>query len=655
MENYKVVNIFLSKIANLDRIVKRLVMVLFDSIFVVIVLIGSFSISLNYLNWPKDELFWIIYGAPVIAIPVFFSFRLYQSVVRYIGFKALWSIFQAVTLYAVIWGLFSLMANHPVIASLLGITSNFADSGGYFEGISRSVILINWMLALIVIGSSRLLARWLFGDSNLNTNKGKSKVIIYGAGSAGRQLSQALQLSTEYKHVAYIDDNKAKDGAYINNIPVFSYNSIQKIIEQNNISEVLLALPSISRKKRNEIIEKLSLFSVHVRSLPSVSELAEGKVKIDDLLEIDIRDLLGRELVQPNKNLLKIKITDKVVLVTGAGGSIGSELCRQIIFLKPKRLILFETSEPSLYQIEQELININKSNIEIHPVIGSVRDFKRMKDIFNYYEVQTIYHAAAYKHVPLVEYNQSQGVLNNAIGTMLAAEAAIAEKVETFVLISTDKAVRPTSTMGAAKRVAELVLQALAQQPNNTCLTMVRFGNVLDSSGSVIPLFKKQIKEGGPITVTDANMVRYFMTIPEAVELVIQAGAMGEGGDVFVLDMGEPVKIYDLAVKMIQLSGLQVLDDNNPDGDIEIKYTGLRPGEKLYEELLVGDNVTETENKLIMRANEKMIDWDNLKPMLNELEEASINAEHEKIRKLLKRIVPQFKPQSNIVDLIYNK
>jgi len=406
----------------------------------------------------------------------------------------------------------------------------------------------------------------------------------------------------------------------------------------------LLALPSISRKKRNEIIEKLSPFSVHVRSLPSVSELAEGKVKIDDLLEIDIRDLLGRELVQPNKNLLKIKITDKVVLVTGAGGSIGSELCRQILSLKPKQLILFEVSESSLYHLEQELTSTNISNIEIFPVLGSVRDLKRMKDIFSYYAVQTIYHAAAYKHVPLVEYNPSQGILNNAIGTMLAAEAAIAEKVETFVLISTDKAVRPTSTMGAAKRVAELVLQALAQKPNNTCLTMVRFGNVLDSSGSVIPLFKKQIQEGGPITVTDANMVRYFMTIPEAVELVIQAGAMSEGGDVFVLDMGKPLKIYDLALNMIQLSGLQVLDDNNPDGDIEIKFTGLRPGEKLYEELLVGDNTTETENKLIMRAHETMIDWDDLKPMLNELEEASINAEHKKIRKLLKQIVPQFKP-----------
>jgi len=605
-------------------------MIFVDSVLIVSILLSSFSIRLGYWYWPKEELFWIIFGAPVVAIPVFISFRLYQSVVRYIGVQALASIGQAVTLYAVIWGLLGYMAS--------------------IEGIPRSVILINWMLTIIVFGGSRIIARWMFTDEEPSTNRKKSNVIIYGAGSAGRQLSHSLQLSTEYKHVAYIDDSLAKDGSYINNVPVFSYNKIQSLIEKNNVSEILLALPSISRKKRNEIIEKLSPFSVHVRSLPSVTDLAEGKVKIDDLLEIDIGDLLGREPVSPNEKLLKIKITDKVVLVTGAGGSIGSELCRQILFLKPKRLILFEASESSLYQIEQELTNLNILNIEISPIIGSVRDLKRMKHIFNYYEVQTIYHAAAYKHVPLVEYNQSQGVLNNTIGTMLAAEAAIAEKVETFVLISTDKAVRPTSTMGATKRVAELVLQALSQQPNSTCLTMVRFGNVLDSSGSVIPLFKKQIKKGGPITVTDANMVRYFMTISEAVELVIQAGAMGEGGDVFVLDMGEPVKIYDLAIKMIQLSGLQVLDDNNSDGDIEIMYTGLRPGEKLYEELLVGNNVTETENKLIMRAQEEMIDWDNLKPMLNELNEASINTELARIKKLLIQIVPEFNPNSHAID-----
>jgi len=620
----------IKKLTELNRVTKQLIMVFVDSVLIVSVLLSSFSIRLGYWYWPNEEIFWIIFGTPVIAIPVFISFRLYRSVVRYIGSRALWSIVQAVTLYAVIWGLLGYMT--------------------FVAGIPRSVILINWMLTIIVIGGSRIIARWVFTDEENYTNRKKSNVIIYGAGSAGRQLSHALQLSREYSHVAYIDDDLVNHGTYINNVPVFSYSKIQSLIEKNNVSEILLALPSISRKKQSEIIEKLSSFSVHVRSLPSVSHLAEGKVKIDDLLEIDIGDLLGREPATANQKLLKIKITNKVVLVTGAGGSIGSELCRQILYLKPKQLILFEISESSLYQIEQELINSNTPNTKISAVIGSVRDLKRMQSIFNHYGVQTIYHAAAYKHVPLVEYNQSQGVLNNTIGTMLAVEAAIAEKVETFVLISTDKAVRPSSTMGATKRVAELILQALAQQPNKTCLTMVRFGNVLDSSGSVIPLFKKQIKKGGPITVTDINMVRYFMTIPEAVQLVIQAGAMGEGGDVFVLDMGEPVKIYDLAVKMIQSSGLQVLDENNPDGDIEIKYTGLRPGEKLYEELLVGNNVTETENKLIMRAQEEMIDWDNLKPILNELNEASINAEQEKIRELLIQIVPEFNPNSHATD-----
>lgn len=653
IEGLKLIRKLITKLTELNRITKQLIMMFVDSVLVLLALLSAFSLSLHYWYLPKEGLIKIIFIAPVIAIPIFFSFRMYHSVTRFIGTRALWSIAQAATLYAVVWGLFSLMSNHPVLMKLLMLDSDpFSRSGVYFEGISRSVIFINWMLVLIIIGCSRLLARVFLNNNNYYIATRKTKVIIYGAGSAGRQLADVLRTSKEYKLIAYIDEDLLKVGAYVNNIPVFSNNDIEKLILKNEISEVFIALPSISRNKRQKIIKKLSALSVHVRSLPSVSELAEGKVKINDLLEIDIRDLLGRELVQPNENLLKIKITNKIVLVTGAGGSIGSELCRQIIQLKPTKLILFEVSESSLYQIEWELTEAN-NNVEIFSVLGSVRDFKRMKDIFNYYEVETIYHAAAYKHVPLVEYNPSQGVLNNSIGTLLAAQAAIAENVETFVLISTDKAVRPTSTMGAAKRVAELVLQALANQSNKTCLTMVRFGNVLDSSGSVIPLFKKQIKAGGPITVTDANMVRYFMTIPEAVELVIQAGAMGEGGEVFVLDMGKPVKIYDLAVKMIQLSGLQVLDESNPDGDIEINYTGLRPGEKLYEELLVGDNILKTENKLIMSANEQMIDWDELKPMLSELEKAAINAEHEKIRKILKRLVPQFRPQSNIVE--FNK
>ena len=624
----------INKLTELNRITKQFIIAFVDSVLIVSVLLSSFSIRLGYWFWPNEEIFWIIFGAPVIAIPIFISFRLYRSVIRYIGSRALWSISQAVTLYAVVWGLLSYMT------AIGGIPD--------ISGIPRSVILINWMLTIIVIGGVRVIARWIFTGKNLFTSDEKTNVIIYGAGSAGRQLSHALQLSTEYKHVAYIDDTLAKDRTYINNIPVFAYKNIRKLIKKNNVSEVLLALPSVSRKKRNEIIEKLSPLPILVRSLPSVSELAQGKVRVNDLLEIDIGDLLGRDPVIPNNKLLKTNISKKVVLVTGAGGSIGSELCRQIVSLKPEKLILYDISESSLYQIEQELIDIGMPNVEIFPVIGSISDIDRMKVIFN--GVQTIYHAAAYKHVPLVEYNQSQGVLNNAIGTMIAAEVAISSNVETFVLISTDKSVRPTSVMGVSKRVAELVLQALDKEQSNTCFTIVRFGNVLDSSGSVIRLFKNQIKAGGPITVTHSNVVRYFMTIPEAVELVIQAGAMAKGGEVFVLDMGEPIRIYDLAVKMIKLSGLQVLDENNPDGDIEIKYTGLRPGEKLYEELLVAGNFSLTKNKLIMRAKEEMISWDKLEPMLAEIKEAATYSETEKIYKMLKQLIPEFNPQFNSFD-----
>jgi len=607
-------------------------MILVDSILTVFILFLSFALRLGSWSWPRDELFWVIFCAPLIVIPIFISFRLYSSVVRYIGFQALWSIAQAVTMYSALWGLIVYMFGSRGIPILFGVP--------------RSVIIINWLLCIVIIISSRVFARWLFTRETVYEHNKKTNVMIYGAGSTGMQLSNALQLSKKYNHIAFIDDDDTQEGSYLNGIPVYSFGKISSIIDRNNITEVLLAMPSISRIRRREIIESLSSLPLQVRSLPSLSKLAEGKIKIDDLLEIDIGDLLGRESVQANDDLLRVNITDKVVMVTGAGGSIGSELCRQIIPLMPNKLVLFEVSESSLYQIEQELSSI-KTSIEIAPVLGSVRDFSRMQNILNHYEVQTIYHAAAYKHVPLVEYNQSQGLLNNSIGTLVAVEAAISENVETFVLISTDKAVRPTSIMGASKRIAELVLQAYAEQQHNTCLTMVRFGNVLDSSGSVIPLFKKQIKSGGPVTVTNANVVRYFMTIQEAVELVIQAGAMGQGGDVFMIDMGEPVKIFDLAVKMINLSGLQVLDNNNHDGDIEIIFTGLRPGEKLYEELIIAGNITETENKLIMRVQEEMIGWEIIKPILNELQEASTNQEATKIEELLIKLVPEYDAKVN--------
>ena len=610
-------------------------MIIVDSALIILMLYCAFALRLDYWYWPENELVWVIFGAPIIGIPIFYSFKLYKSVVRFIGAKSLISIFQAVTLYSVIWGLLGYM---------IGI-----------DGIPRSVILINWMLTIIVISGSRVLARWIFtGVSAVNLIL-KKNVIIYGAGSAGRQLSQALLLSGEYKHIAYIDDNLLINKSYINNIPVFAFNKIQQLINNDNVNEIFLALPSISRKQKREIIDKLNIFPLLVRSLPSVSELAQGKVKIDDLLEIEDSELLGRAPVLANESLLKINISDKVVLVTGAGGSIGSELCRQVFNLRPKTLILFELSESSLYLIEQELLQSNVPNVSVLAILGSIRDQARLKNIFNRFKVQTIYHAAAYKHVPLVEFNQSEGVLNNSIGTMIIAEAAISANVKNFVLISTDKAVRPTNTMGATKRVAELILQALAKKPHNTCFSMVRFGNVLGSSGSVIPTFRKQIKKGDPVTVTDKNIVRYFMSIPEAVELVIQSGAMSKGGEVFVLDMGSPVRIYDLAVKMIEMSGLKVFDEDNPDGDIEIAYTGLRPGEKLYEELLVGNNTSITQNSLIMSAKEKMIDWEKLKPLLEKLQDSALSSDQIHIRNLLIEIVPEFEPQSKIRDLLYDE
>lgn len=612
------------------RKTKQVIMLFFDFIAVISILFTAFSIRLGYLYYPSgdDQSLIIMFIAPLLALPVFIRFGFYRNVIRYVSFRALWRIIQGASIYAILWGLIVFMAD--------------------IEFIPRSVILINWLLIILVIGSSRLFVRWLLLVESDNN------VLIYGAGSAGRQLSTALKESDEYNPVAFIDNSIELYRQSINGLVVYSQDDIADLIEKHNIKEVLLAIPTLSRSRCSEIIKLLEPFGVVVRSLPSVTNLAQGKVRVNDLLEIDLRDLLGREPVKPNIQLLKTNISNKVVLVTGAGGSIGSELCRQIVSLKPKKLVLYDISESSLYEIEQELLNIGAPNVEILPIIGSVADQERMEYICNYYVVKTIYHSAAYKHVPLVEFNQSQGVLNNSIGTMVAAKAAISANVETFVLISTDKAVRPTNIMGATKRVAELILQALDKEYHNTCFTMVRFGNVLDSSGSVIPLFKKQIQAGGPITVTHSNVVRYFMTIPEAVELVIQAGAMSKGGEVFVLDMGEPIRIYDLAVKMIQLSGLALLDEDNPKGDIEIQYTGLRPGEKLYEELLVDGKFTLTKNKLIMRAEEGMIEWDQLEPMLTEIEEAAINIErvsdNEKIYKLLKKLVPQFNPQSNGFD-----
>ena len=610
-------------------------MLFVDSLLLVLVLLAAFSIRLGYWHFPQSDLLLVVLGAPIIAFPIFFYFDLYHAVIRYISFKALWAIVQAVSLYALVWGVIGFMAA--------------------VDGIPRSVILINWVLAILVIGGLRMIARWMLLGVNGFNQSSKKNVIIYGAGSAGRQLLTALQQSSEYHPVAFIDDENELKRQSINGIEVFTSNDIKGLISKSEVSEILLAIPSVSHTRRNEIVDFLESYPVMVRSLPGVSELAQGKVNIADLKEINVRDLLGRDVVEPNEDLLNQNITDKTVLVTGAGGSIGSELCRQIIFLKPKALILYEMSELALYTIEKELSDIGIHSLDIYPILGSVNNKNRLSNVLKRFEVDTIYHAAAYKHVPMVEFNNTEGVDNNIFGTLNCVQAAIEFGVKTFVLISTDKAVRPTNTMGATKRSAELILQALSAEQSDTKLTMVRFGNVIGSSGSVIPLFKQQIKDGGPVTVTDINILRYFMTISEAVELVIQAGAIGAGGDVLVLDMGKPVKIYDLAKKMIHLTGLEVKDKSNPKGDVEIQITGLRPGEKLYEELLIGDNVSDTDNPLIMRAEEAMLAWEELEPILNGLELAIKDCDHEQIRKLLIQAVPGFKPQCEITDVLYKE
>jgi len=647
----------LSQLIKLSRTSKQLFMMFVDTILLIGILLIAYSIRFDYLYFPKDDTIRLILAAPIIGIPIFVKLGLYQSVIRYIDLKSLWSLIQAASLYAILWGLFGFF-----------LQSDFMKERGFvIETFSRTVIIINWLLAILAIIGIRIVARFILSEhikfSFLNyefkskTENVKSensrRVLIYGAGNAGVQLSSALNNSSKLHPVGFIDDNKDLQGNTISGLNVYSVNDIEELIRNLKVEEVLIALPSASRSDRFSIIDKLERYTVIVRTLPGLTDIAQGKVKIDDLLQVSIKDLLGRKPVEPNDDLLGKNITNKTVLVTGAGGSIGSELCRQIILLKPKALILYDINELALYTIDKDLININSRLIKVYPILGDVKDKKRLKNLFKHFQVDTVYHSAAYKHVPIVEFNNTEGVDNNIFGTFNCATAAIESEVETFVLISTDKAVRPTNTMGATKRAAELILQAFAVKQNRTKFSMVRFGNVLGSSGSVIPLFKKQIIEGGPITVTDKKIIRYFMTVTEAVELLIQAGAMGTGGDVFVLDMGKPVKIQELAEKMIRLSGLKVKDESHPDGDIEIKYTGLRAGEKLYEELLIGGKVSDTENPLIMRAKEERLSWDELEFLLNRLKEANDSFDYKNIRKLLIKMVPGFDPQNEISDLLH--
>ncbi|YAF59481.1 WbpM [Pseudomonas sp. E102] len=649
----------------LPRRHKRAIQVATDIILVWIALWMAFAVRLGVeaLASPIATHLWLFGSAPLVAIPIFIRFGMYRAVMRYFGNDALVAICKAVSLSALLLALVVYWySNHKTV-------------------VPRSIIFNYWWLSLIMIGGLRLMMRQYFlGDwfaaaqhvPFTNRDDGLPKVAIYGAGAAGNQLVAALRMGRVMRPVAFIDDDSDITDRVIAGLQVYAPRNIQKMIDATGAEEVLLAVPSSSRGRRREILALLEGFPLHVRSVPGFMDLASGRVKVDDIQEVDIADLLGRDSVPAQAELLEHCIVGQSVLVTGAGGSIGSELCRQILALKPTTLLLYEHSEFNLYSILTELeprVIRESFSVRLLPILGSVRDEDKLLDVMKTWSVDTVYHAAAYKHVPMVEHNIAEGILNNVIGTLNTAQAALQAGVSNFVLISTDKAVRPTNVMGSTKRLAELTLQALSRElapvlfgdkgnvsrVNKTRFTMVRFGNVLGSSGSVIPLFHKQIKSGGPLTVTHPKITRYFMTIPEAAQLVIQAGSMGLGGDVFVLDMGDPVKIVELAEKMIHLSGLSVRSEKNPHGDIAIQFTGLRPGEKLYEELLIGYDVAATQHPMIMSANEDYLPWDVLKSKLAELLAAIERDDYTRVRQLLRDTVSGYAPDGEIVDWIYQQ
>lgn len=572
----------------------------------------------------------------VLAFPLFITSGLYRAIFRYSGMPAMMAVVRAMLLYGLAFA---------VIFTFYGV-----------DGVPRTVGLIQPLLLLLFVGASRATVRiWLGGLYYQQLRKATlPQVLIYGAGSAGRQLASAMANSHEMRVVGFLDDDDRLHDHVLNGLPIHNPADLAEILAEVPVADVLLALPSVTRQRRNEILSSLSQYKIAVRTLPGLSDIATGKVSLSDVRELDIDDLLGREPVMPNHILLAKNIVNKVVLVTGAGGSIGSELCRQILMVGPAKLLLIEQSEFALYAIHQELEEKqpDKKTVLV-PLLASVQDNNRMREIMSTWHPDTVYHAAAYKHVPLVEHNPTEGIKNNVLGTLHTALTAAENGVTDFVLISTDKAVRPTNIMGASKRLAEMVLQALAATTSDTKFSMVRFGNVLGSSGSVVPKFRQQIRDGGPITLTHPEITRYFMTIPEASQLVIQAGAMAKGGDVFVLDMGQSVKIMDLARRMIELSGLILKDEKNLDGDIEIKITGLRPGEKLYEELLIGDNPKPTSHSRIMKANEEFVPWVDLDPKLKALEMALNVNDVGVIRLMMKKFVTGYIPENEIADWVY--
>ena len=623
-------------VLKLPRLVKRLVAVLVDLSTCVLTAWLAFYLRFGeFVDLSGDVLLAAIVSIG-IALPLFLLLGLYRAIFRYSGWPALLAVARAISIYAIFYF---------TIFTAIGV-----------EGVPRTVGVIQPILLLLFVGASRALARAWLGDMYLGILKRASRpnVLIYGAGTTGRQLVSAINNSPEMRAVGFLDDDNRLHGHILNGQPIYNPADLVDLISKLQISQVLLAMPGLSRKRRNEILFRVRSAHVAVRTLPSLIDIAQGKVDISDLRELDVDDLLGREPVVANHILLAMNVRAKVVMVTGAGGSIGSELSRQILSIGPSKLLLIEQSEFALYTIYQELKDKpSGSDIILVPLLASVQDSERMSEIMSTWHPNTIYHAAAYKHVSLVEHNPAEGIKNNVLGTLRLAQAAKVNGISNFVLISTDKAVRPTNIMGASKRLAEMVLQAIAGISLTTNFSMVRFGNVLDSSGSVVPKFQQQIRKGGPITLTHPDVTRYFMTIPEAAQLVIQAGAMAKSGDVFVLDMGQPVKIMDLAKKMIELSGFSVKDEQNPHGDIEIEVTGLRPGEKLYEELLISNNPKPTSHLRIMKANEEFTTWTELQIQLNLLETALNKNDIAAIRMMLKKIVNGYIPNHEILDWVY--
>lgn len=622
-------------VLSLPRETKRLIMVIADAVAIPTALWAALVLKFDTLDPQIQRTFAYFLVALGSALLFFSAFGLYRAVIRFMGPKAVVTVIAGVTFSVLALAIFDrLIASHQIPLSAFGIY---------------------WALALPYVGGSRFLARYLFRRA-AGPRKRATRVAIYGAGDAGARLCSVLLTGPDFRPVAFVDDKRALQGSYIHGIRVYEADSLPDLVRRRRIERILLAMPTASRRRRREVLTQLEPLGLHVQSLPNLSDLISGKAQFNELRDVDVADLLGRDPVPPKQKLSGRCIRGKCVLVTGAGGSIGSELCRQIIRLAPSRLVLFEMSELALYNIERELEEVvarEKLSSEIVPLLGNAHHRHRVREVLSAFGVQTVYHAAAYKHVPIVEYNVVEGIHNNVISTWYTAEAAIETGVETFVLVSTDKAVNPANVMGATKRLAELLLQALQERTTQTRFCMVRFGNVLASSGSVVPLFQEQIRRGGPVTVTHPDVIRYFMTIPEAAQLVLQAGSMAKGGDVFVLDMGRPVRIEDLARRLINLTGLTVRDAAHPEGDIEIEYTGLRTAEKLFEELIIGSNVTGTDHPMIMRAMEHHLPWPKMQEVLNELLVALASFDCDRALALLTQAVVEYESSADIRDYVW--